>query len=262
MPNLTFYPMTRKLLFFLICITLRLQAWTVTEREASVPMAHGAELHQLSITAEDTVDLRLITFSSKQCSIRILDQASQASAQGMDAAARGVGAVAAINGGFFDKQFQPMGLYVVDAQSRGSLSRSSLLGGILLQRAGKLQILWRDEYNAATTGVSQLLQTGPRLVNAGQAIQGLDNKASRPRSFILTDNAGQWAIGVARYCTLAELAQILSTVGLLPNCKVGRALNFDGGRSTGLWALQADGATLYESPVSTVRNYIAIVPKK
>jgi uncharacterized protein YigE (DUF2233 family) len=247
-------------LFFTFAADAR--AWTVTERDACVAMSHGAELHHISVTAEDTVDLRFITFTSKRCGIRILDQASPGSAKGMDAAARGVNAIGAINGGFFDKQFQPMGLYVVDGQRSGSLSRSSLLGGVLLQRGGKLQLVWRDEYQEGATGVTQLLQTGPRLVNGGKAVQGLDTKASRPRSFILTDGAGQWAIGVARYCTLAELAQILSTAELLPQFKVARALNFDGGRSTGLWALQADGSTLYESPMTTVRNYIAIVPKE
>jgi uncharacterized protein YigE (DUF2233 family) len=260
----SFPTMPRSILTFLLALSLAptAQAWTVAAREPVVAMASGAELHHINITAGDAaVDLDLVTFSSKKCTLRILDQPHESTALGLAAALRGAGALAGTNGGFFDPQFQPLGLYIVDGQRSGVLSRSSLLGGILLLRQGKLQILWRDEYKDAP-GTTQLLQTGPRLVNAGQAITGLDAKASRPRSFILTDNAGHWAVGTAHYCSLAQLADILATPGLLPELQVQRALNCDGGRSTGMWAQQADGQAFYQSTMVTVRNYIAILPKQ
>jgi uncharacterized protein YigE (DUF2233 family) len=242
--------------------TRQASAWSVASREPVVTLAAGAALQHLNVAGEDSVDMDLVTFSSKSCTLRIVDEASESTAVGLAAAMRSVGAIAGTNGGFFSPQFQPLGLYVVDGKRSGAWTKSSLLGGVLLVRSGKLQIVWRDEYQEAP-GTTQLMQTGPRLVNGGRPITGLDTKASRPRSFVATDGAGRWCIGIARYCSLAQLAQILATPGIVPGmAQVQRALNFDGGRSTGMWAALPDGSEFYESPVVTVRNYVAVVPRK
>jgi uncharacterized protein YigE (DUF2233 family) len=237
------------------------QAWSLAGQSQAIPLGHGATLHELNVAGADSVDLSLVHFTSSTCTLRIVDEPSQANAQGLAAAMRGIGAIAGTNGAFFSPQFDPLGLYVVDGKRSGSWTRSSLLGGVILVRKGKLQILWRDEYTEAP-GTTQLVQTGPRLVNAGKAITGLDSKASRPRTFVATDGKGGWCLGIARYCSLAQLAEMLATPSLLPMLPtVSRAINLDGGRSTGLWAQLPSGSEFYESPMVAVRNYVAVVPK-
>lgn len=43
--------------------------------------------------------------------------------------------------------------------------------------------------------------------------------------------------------------------------KVQRALNLDGGPSTGLWSRHQDGRELHEKPGWAVRNAIIVVPR-
>lgn len=236
-------------------------AWQVSSRSAPAPLEAGATLHELSLTtATDSVELVLAAFSSQKCSLRLLDYEREADNPGLATALRKISAVAGTNGGFFSPQFTPLGLCIADGQRHGTLARSSLLGGLWELRQGRLRILWRDEFQDQP-GITQLLQTGPRLVSAGKPISGLDTKASRPRSFLLWDGKSQWALGTARYCSLAQLAELLCTPELLPGVKVARALNLDGGRSIGIWAQRTDGTEHYDSPMVTVRNYVAVVAK-
>lgn len=99
------------------------------------------------------------------------------------------------------------------------------------------------------------------MVNNGASVSGLDSKASRPRTFIATDNAGQWLIGIGAYTSLAHLAQILALPGLVPGMEIARALNFDGGKSTALWARTRAGSVISESEFGKVRNFVAILPR-
>lgn len=173
----------------------------------------------------------------------------------------GISAIAGVNGGFFNPAFEPLGLVIADGKRAGAWQRSSLLGGVVVVRKDRLMLLWRDEFKDAAD-IRQLLQAGPRLVNHGTAITGLEADRRRPRTFIATDNAGRWLIGIAQSTSLAHLAQILATPGLVPGVEIDRALNFDGGRSTGLWLRTAEGKTAYEEEISTVRNFVAVVPRK
>jgi hypothetical protein len=60
--------------------------------------------------------------------------------------------------------------------------------------------------------------------------------------------------------TLAQLARILATPGLAGDVKIQRALNMDGGSSSGFWFMGADGPFSIRE-LKTVRDYLAVVPK-
>jgi exopolysaccharide biosynthesis protein len=170
-------------------------------------------------------------------------------------------AVAGINGGFFTPAFKPMGLMIADGKSTGSFESSALLGGCILQTATRPAILWRTEYQSSK-GITQLIQCGPRLVNNRIPIPGLEKQKQRPRSFVATDaNSAIWAIGTTGPCTLAELAQILSSPNILPNLRITRAINLDGGSSTAFWYQPTHGSAISQPGWDTVRNYLAIIPK-
>ena len=81
------------------------------------------------------------------------------------------------------------------------------------------------------------------------------------RTFILTDTEGRWAIGICKRVGLLELAHILVTPGIINEMKVKRALNLDGGPSTGLWCRNETGAVQFEKPGWAVRNAIVVVPR-
>ena len=235
--------------------------WSVASREPVVPMAAGAAYHVFSVSGDDTVDFQVVVFDAARCVFRIVDQPRQIDAMSLGEALRGSTAIAGVNGGFFTPAFAPLGQVIANGKRVGEWQRSSLLGGALLDRKGRLQLLWRDEV-ALDAGITELVQAGPRLVANGAAITGLKNSDQRPRSFVATDGEGRWALGICRYTSLAALAQILATPGILPGMNIDRALNFDGGKSTGLWLRTAAGEEVYESEIATVRNFVAIEPRK
>jgi len=236
-------------------------AWKVTAREQEVALPSGAALLKFTVEGEDSVDFQVVRFASAKCTLRIVDQPVRSAAGSLGSAMKALpGAIAGVNGGFFNPQFEPLGLVISQGKRVGSWQKSSLLGGVLAVRKGRLMIVWRDEFQDGP-GITELLQTGPRLVNHGSAITGLETSRTRPRSFVATDNSGHWLIGIAQSTSLQHLAQILATPGLVPGMEMDRALNFDGGRSTGLWLRTAAGEVVYDPEISTVRNFVALVPR-
>ena len=68
-------------------------------------------------------------------------------------------------------------------------------------------------------------------------------------------------IGTIKGVGLAELAQLLVTPGAITEFPVKRALNLDGGPSTGLWFRTPGGVENYEKPGWIVRNGLAILAR-
>jgi hypothetical protein len=58
------------------------------------------------------------------------------------------------------------------------------------------------------------------------------------------------------------LADTLAAPGIITEFKVQRALNLDGGPSSGLWCRTADGASNYQREGWPVRNIIVLNPLK
>ncbi|MDB6075925.1 MAG: Protein of unknown function periplasmic [Verrucomicrobiaceae bacterium] len=234
--------------------------WTVSKRAAAVALPAGASLLRFTVEGEESVDFQVVLFAADRCTLRVVDQPVKSSAGTLGAAMTRINAIAGVNGGFFSPEFAPLGLVISQGKRVGSWQKSSLTSGTVVVRKGRLMLIWRDEFQDGP-GITELLQTGPRLVNHGLAIKGLEVGRNRPRTFIATDSEGHWLIGTAQYTSLAHLAQILAAPGLVPGLKVDRALNFDGGRSTGLWLRTAVGEVQYDEEISTVRNFVAVIPK-
>ncbi len=234
--------------------------WTVSKRDAAVALPAGASLLRFTVEGEESVDFQVVRFAADRCTLRVVDQPLKASAETLGAAMTRINAIAGVNGGFFSPEFAPLGLVVSQGKRAGSWQKSSLTSGTVVVRKGRLMLIWRDEFQDGP-GIAELLQTGPRLVNHGVAIKGLETGRNRPRTFIATDSEGHWLIGTAQYTSLAHLAQILATPGLVPGLEIDRALNFDGGRSTGLWLRTTAGEVQYDEEISTVRNFVAVMAR-
>lgn len=236
--------------------------WRVT-RGQTQPMSAGAVLHELTLTSLDEGDVRVrvVRFDRQQCSLRVVDQPdSDAGSHVLAQALRDVGALAGVNGGYFHPDFSPLGLVVSGGRSQGRLVRTSLVSGMVCVRDGRQDLVWNDEYREQS-GVTDLLQCGPRLVDGGEPIAGLNATRTSARSFVATDGNGGWLIGVAEYTTLRGLSDLLATPGLIAGMRVERALNLDGGRSTSFYARTSDGAEINDPGWSTVRNYLAVLPR-
>lgn len=130
-------------------------------------------------------------------------------------------------------------------------------------KQGKASLVWSNEFQDAPD-ISEFVQCSPWLVSEGRIWPVPPGKEPQPRNhrtFIMTDAAGRWAIGTAKRTGLLELAHVLVTPGIITEMKVNRALNLDGGPSTGLWCRSESGAVQFEKPGWAVRNAIVIAPR-
>ncbi len=234
--------------------------WTAISDFNGQPLFGNASLIQYKIGREHhSFQVQVVAFDSRQFDLKVIDQPEDwAGGSRITECMHGAAAIAGVNGGFFTPEFKPMGLMIANGQRTGSWQTGPLLTGAVVVTS-QLQLLWNAEVNP--DAATELVQAGPRLVDAGQAVPKLDSRKRSNRTFIANDGGNQWLIGTAHNISLSELAELLSTPGLMPAFTVNRALNLDGGRSTALYYRTNDGREHTDPGWSTVRNYIGIVPR-
>src|SRR4029077_16210795 len=98
------------------------------------------------------------------------------------------------------------------------------------------------------------------LVDLGKSVRGLESTKAARRTFVATGAGDKTAIGFCSDVTLADLSNILSIVAI-PDFKIQRALNLDGGSSSAFWFKRANGSAFSISEQKSVRDFVAIVPK-
>ncbi len=144
------------------------------------------------------------------------------------------GALAVINGGYFDKNNQPTGLLVSDGHVSGSSYDS--FGGMLSVDTGgniSLRSLHQQPYDPANEQLQQATQSSPMLMIDGKRTQFNANAASQRRSVVAMDKQRRMLFIVSQMqaFSLDELADLLASSDL----DLQTALNLDGGASTGLY---------------------------
>ena len=220
-----------------------------------------AEVEHRHVVASDsgsgdraTIDLAV--FSSKNATLRVIDDPDGAAT--LAEIMQREHCIAGTNGGYFDPEDAPVGLLISDGRIIAPVRKARLLSGVVSVSGGRVRIERTAEFSMKTKPRAAR-QCGPLLVNAGKAIGGLNDTRSARRTFVATGGGDGAALGYCSSVTLAQLGALL-TMPLAPDFKVQRALNLDGGSSSGFWFL---GRT---RPVSIreykrVRDYIGIVPK-
>jgi uncharacterized protein YigE (DUF2233 family) len=143
-------------------------------------------------------------------------------------------ATAIINGGYFDKQNNATALVVSNGQSFGT-SYDGFGGMLSVNSQGHIDLrpLRQHPYDPNNDQLRQATQSSPMLVLYGQATQFNADAASSRRSVVAMDKQGRLlfiASPSAAY-SLGELEDLL--VG--SDLSIDRALNLDGGASTGLY---------------------------
>jgi hypothetical protein len=212
--------------------------------------------------SEGEVDISVVRFDSSSCTLRVVDQPQSWSFTDLlSDSMRSVKAIAGVNGGYFHPDFTPLGLMIANGKRQGQFTRSGLVSGMICVSDGEPALIWNSE-SPDTTNASDFLQAGPRLVDAGQPISGLNRTKVAARTFIATDEHSGWLIGTVHSTTLHGLAELLTSPGLISGLRIQRALNLDGGRSTAFYARTNDGREISQPGWSTVRNYVAVVPRE
>lgn len=219
-----------------------------------------ATMQNLSVTRHGhSVELQFVIFDSRSYDLKVIDQPEDWSGGGkISECMRRANAIAGVNGGFFTPEFTPMGLMIAAGRKTGTWQQNKLLTGAVVVDS-QPRLLWNAEVNR--NNARELLQAGPRLVDAGRAVTNLERSKHTTRTFIATDGGQRWLLGLARNISLGELAEILAQPGSLGDFTIHRALNLDGGHSSALYYRTADGNEHSDPGWSTVRNYLGIVPR-
>jgi hypothetical protein len=207
----------------------------------------------------------LVWFNAAEFTFKVIDNGPMETPHypGLGAAMQAHGCLAGCNGGFFLKDHAPSGLMIAGGTSLGRFGEGALLSGVLLSSGNRNPyLLRRAEYDGGKYKSTDLIQAGPFLVDQGATVRGLSPENSRRRTFVLHDGGKWFALGLSDAFTLAELGLILARPDFSPSRKIHRALNLDGGTSSGLYYERGGaGEPLQIEPYKTVRNFVGIVPR-
>ncbi len=159
------------------------------------------------------------------------------------------GAMAVVNGGFFDELHHSLGLIQRRGKIENPVRENSW--GVFEIEDGKLRILARKDWNPFPEATA--LQVGPRLVVNGQ-VQSFKESVPSRRSAVGITKDGQLVIAVSeKLLYLKEWAELLKR-------ECPQALNLDGGGSTQLSVatpkikIHIEGATAVPNAVAVFRK--------
>jgi exopolysaccharide biosynthesis protein len=248
------------LLFLVVAATAHAE-WKILSADSE--SGRAGILHQ-NVVLKDaetneraTIDFAL--FSTRSCTLRLIDQPTPPRSD-LAYAMRRERCLAAANGGYFDPDYAPIGLLVVDGKVVAPLQRARLLTGVLTASLRRMQILRIREFSRHQK-LDAAVQSGPFLVDLGERVGGLDDSRSARRTFAATGNNDRAAIGFCSEVSLAQLAEILATTQLAEDFRIQRALNLDGGSSSAFWFARENGAAYSIPEQKTVRDFVAVVAR-
>jgi len=196
---------------------------------AHVPTWHRLEngLEHRLIEARD-VQADLLRFDLNQFDAEVEMPGPQSPLTAADAVSA-YQATAAVNGGFFDPQWRPLGMRISHGNSRVPL-RPHVDWGVFVTRSSHAQILHSRQFQVTPTGDAGI-QVGPRLLVAGQLTKLKPQLAYR--SALAVDSTGQYLtiVSTAVPVDANVLAKALQKLGAFSD-----AVLLDGGPSAQLFA--------------------------
>jgi len=235
--------------------------WMQISSQSEPSLAKGLE-HRYIVaehsTSGERASLEVAIFSAKACHLRIVDQSSDPRVELEEAMSRG-NFLAAVNGGYFDPDYRPIGLLVVDGTIVSPLQKARLLSGVLSASGKKVQIVRVGESSLAQK-LDIAVESGPMIVDVGKSVRGLESTKLARRTFAAVGAGDKVALGFCSDVTLADLSQILAAT-LVSDFKIQRALNLDGGTSSAFWFKRANGSVFSIGEEKLVRDFVAIVPQ-
>ncbi|HEY5706620.1 MAG TPA: phosphodiester glycosidase family protein [Terrimicrobiaceae bacterium] len=248
-------------LIFLAIICSSRAGWTL-ERWKELGALDGNAVAWEGEVSSDGRSIRLsgISFRSADCVFRVIDNPPQ-ERRSLQSALESLGALAGSNGGYFRPDYTPLGLVVRAGKTAHPFERAKLLSGVLIVRKGRIELVRSGNFKPSVD-VQEALQAGPWLVEKGRPVTGLNDKRLARRTIVANDGKGHWALIALSPATLADAAKTLCLNGIAGSWTIANALNFDGGSSTALRAVQHERTLIDISSFGPVRNYLAIVSRQ
>lgn len=233
--------------------------WTMISSESEFSSGRMAEHRHVVArsTAGDKATIDVALFSPKTATLHVIDVPGADT--NLEVVMERENAIAGVNGGYFDPQYAPVGLLVSGGRVVAPQQKARLLSGVVSVVNGRVQVQRSAEFSLKTKPTAAR-QCGPFLVEGGKAVPGLNNSRKARRTFVLTMSADRAAIGFCSHVTLAELASLLATPEIISGGKVQRALNLDGGSSSGFW-FAGEERPFSISAQKRVRDFLAIVAR-
>ena len=233
--------------------------WTIASAESEAESAGVVHRHVLLENAADGghVTFELAIFSAKSCALRIIDNPEGERLASMMKREK---YVCGVNGGYFDEQFKPIGLRIVNSQMLTPLKRARLITGVLLASPRGVQIVRAREFSQRQK-IEAAIQCGPFLVDCSQRVSGLNNSQHARRTFAATATNERALLGFCSEVSLADLANILATTPIAADLKIQRALNLDGGSSSAFCFARENGSVFSIPEQKPVRDFVGVLPK-
>jgi exopolysaccharide biosynthesis protein len=244
-----------RLLFIVLLGPLCAHAhWTAIQREDSNATRGKVKVSKLAVSdGFHDAELSFVYFGAADVRLEVVSSLER-EFPGLTDVVRSSGAIAGVNGGYFDEGLRPIGLLISNGRVVRGLQKVPLLSGVFYVKADQ-PFLVRAPHFPGTKGVQEAIQCGPFLVDAGSPVSGLDDSRTAARTFIFRSSASIWGFGICRSVTLAEMAQIFVDVAVVPGHHINRALNFDGGYSTAFY-VQTDRGTIFSEGRPVVSDYL------
>lgn len=170
--------------------------------------------------------------------------------QSLEAWQQETGALIVLNGGFFDENDAATGLVIADGQSFGVSYQG--FGGMFAVDDEGPKIIWlQQEPFTEDASLHSALQSFPMLlIPGGQLPPQIDSGDAARRTVLSRDSEGRIVVIVANlgYFSLSEMSQYLANSDL----GLDRALNLDGGASSGVYLASPGEVVSSFSPLPTV----------
>ena len=247
-------------LVLLFAVTSAAQAeWKVLSTESEPGRAGFEHRH---VVVEDAapgqrVAVDVAVFSAKSATLRVIDNPD---GQSLGAVIKREKWVCGVNGGYFDTDFKPIGLRVIDGVNFSPLRRARLITGILMQSDRGIDVVRVGEFSRTKKTIAAI-QAGPFLVEGNKRIRALNDSQVARRTFAGIATNDRALLGVCSEVSLAELANILATTPIAGDSKIRRAMNLDGGSSTAFWFARQNGSPFSVPGQKPVRDFVGVIPK-
>jgi exopolysaccharide biosynthesis protein len=233
--------------------------WTIASAESEAGSAGVEHRHVVLENAADGghVTCELTIFPGKSCALRVIDNPEGERLASMMKREK---YVCGVNGGYFDEQFKPIGLRIVNGQMLTPLRPARLITGVLFASPRGVQIVRAREFSQRQK-IEAAIQCGPFLVDRSQRVAGLNNSQHARRTFAAVAMNERALLGVCSDVSLADLAAILATTRIAADLKIQRALNLDGGSSSAFWFARENGSVFSIPEQKPVRDFVGVLPR-
>jgi uncharacterized protein YigE (DUF2233 family) len=230
--------------------------WQVASVNREFSAVEGVQHRHIVLqNSAESATIDLAVFRANSATLRVID--NPGGSENLADVMRRENFIAGVNGGYFDTQFRPLGLRVIDGTTRSPLIRARLLTGVFCASSRGIEIVRLSEFSQKKK-CEAAIECGPFLINGGMPVRGLDRSRRARRTLVAAARGGEAALGISSSLSLAELAEALAA---LPDFKIWRALNLDGGSSSAFWFRKKDGGAFSISEEKSVRDFVGIAAK-